>query len=163
MSDTARDLLRDLLAEALAGSNGHAPAPVVPPPPVAAVHRPSSWGPPAATAEPVTIETDEDLARFVATLVARCEDPAQREAIRAGGVRFTLLRADAAAPRHATPGSARHHGAGAIRVDRGAVTERKIADAAKAGGRIVLGPRAVLTPLAREKARALGVELEREG
>ena len=36
------------------------------------------------------------------------------------------------------------------------------AAAAKAGGRLVLGPRAVLTPLAREKARALGIEIERE-
>ena len=47
-------------------------------------------------------------------------------------------------------------------IDRGAVTERTVAAAAKAGGRLVLGPRAVLTPLAREKARALGIEIERE-
>ena len=47
-------------------------------------------------------------------------------------------------------------------IDRGAVTERTVAAAAKAGGRLVLGPRAVLTPLAREKARALGLEIERE-
>jgi hypothetical protein len=42
------------------------------------------------------------------------------------------------------------------------VTERKVQEAAKAGGRIVLGRGAVLTPLAREKARALGVQIERE-
>ena len=52
---------------------------------------------------------------------------------------------------------------GPTRIDRGAVTERTVAAAAKAGGRLVLGPRAVLTPLAREKARALGIEIEREG
>jgi len=47
------------------------------------------------------------------------------------------------------------------RVDKGAVTERTVAAAAKAGARLVLGPRAVLTPLARDKARVLGVPIER--
>ena len=42
------------------------------------------------------------------------------------------------------------------------MTERTVKEAAKAGARLVLGPGAVLTPLAREKARALGVEIERE-
>jgi len=41
------------------------------------------------------------------------------------------------------------------------VTERIVAAAAAAGARLVLGPRAVLTPLARDKARALGVPIER--
>jgi hypothetical protein len=36
------------------------------------------------------------------------------------------------------------------------------AAAATTGARLVLGPRAVLTPLAREKARALGVVVEKE-
>ena len=48
--------------------------------------------------EDVAMRTDADLdafARRVAALLARCEDPAQREAIRAGRVRFTL---GAAAP-----------------------------------------------------------------
>ena len=152
--DAARELIRELLAEALAAPNGNglggdaAPA-VYPPPPVAAVHRPSTWAAPAA--EPVTLRSDEDLERFVHALLARFEDPAQREAIRAGRVRFSLGGAAAAAAH-----------AGTIHVERGAVTERKVAEAAKAGARLVLGPGAVLTPLAREKARALGIELERE-
>ena len=48
------------------------------------------------------------------------------------------------------------------RVEKGAVTERAVIAAAKAGCRLVLGPRAVLTPLARDKARALGVPVEKE-
>jgi hypothetical protein len=48
------------------------------------------------------------------------------------------------------------------RVEKGAVTERAVIAAAKAGHRLVLGPRAVLTPLARDKARALGVPVEKE-
>jgi hypothetical protein len=50
----------------------------------------------------------------------------------------------------------------ALRIERGAVTERAVVAAAKDGRRIVLGARAVVTPLARDKARALGVALEKE-
>jgi hypothetical protein len=161
MSDAARDLLRELLAEALANGNGQ-PA-TVPPPPVAAVHRPSTWSQPAAPgevigngaapahdrgAEPVTISSDADLDRFVRALAARFEDAGQRAAARDGRLRFTL--GSGTAP------------VGVMRVAHGAVTERTIKKAAEAGGRLVLGPGAVLTPLAREKARALGIDIERE-
>jgi hypothetical protein len=151
MSDDAREILRELLAEALAGSNGHAVTPQVPPPPVAAVHRPSTWEAPAGGVERVSLAGDDDLNRFVRDLLTRPD----REAILAGRVRFTLARGGGGAPAVAAP-------AGATRVERGAVTERLVAATAKAGGRLVLGPRAVLTPLAREKARALGLEIERE-
>ena len=157
--DTAREILRELLAEALAGTNGHQPTPQVPAPPVAAVLRPSTWtGPPAggeviggAAAPPgpagtefVALGSDADLDRFIRALLARPQD---HEAILAGRLRFTLRRGEAA---------------GVVRIDRGAVTERKVEEAAKAGARLVLGPGAVLTPLAREKARAKGIEIERE-
>jgi hypothetical protein len=58
--------------------------------------------------------------------------------------------------------AAEHDFAGVVRVDRGAVTERKVEEAARTGARLVLGPKAVLTPLAREKARAKGIAIERE-
>jgi hypothetical protein len=47
-------------------------------------------------------------------------------------------------------------------VEKGAVTERVIRAAAAAGTRLVLAPGAVLTPLARDQAKALGVEIERK-
>jgi hypothetical protein len=161
-ADAARNLLRELLAEALANGNGQSAT--VPPPPVPAVHRPSTWTQPAVPgevigdraaphdhrgAEPVTIASDADLDRFVRALAARFEDPGVRAAARDGRLRFTLGRGAPA-------------GGGVMRVDRGAVTERTIKKAAEAGGRLVLGRGAVLTPLAREKARALGIEIERE-
>jgi hypothetical protein len=49
-----------------------------------------------------------------------------------------------------------------IQVERGAVTERAVKEAARTGARLVLSPRAVLTPLARDCARSLGVEIEKE-
>jgi hypothetical protein len=148
MSDDARDILRELLAEALAGTNGNGVTPQVPPPPVAAVHRPATWEAPAGGVERVSLAGDDDLNRFVRDILTR----ADREAILAGRVRFTRAGAE----------GSRAEGTGPTRIDRGAVTERTVAAAAKAGGRLVLGPRAVLTPLAREKARALGIEIERE-
>lgn len=146
--EEARKLVRELLQEALGNGNGLPAA--VPPPPVAAVHRPSTWSQPAAPGEvignparteQVRIESDADLAAFVRSVLEHGDE------IRSGRLRFTLGGA--------SPGSS-------MRVTHGAVTERTIRKAADAGGRLVLGPGAVLTPLAREKARALGVEIERE-
>jgi hypothetical protein len=153
MSDreAARELIRELLHEALAVPDGDGATPSVPPPPVAAVHRPSTWtAPPAEPGiEHVRIESDDDLDGFVRGLLARFENPREREAIQAGRLRFGLERAGAAA-------------AGTIRIPRGAVTERKVEEAARTGARLLLGRGAVLTPLAREKARAKGIAIERE-
>jgi hypothetical protein len=161
VSEEARQMLRELLAEALAGSNGNGVVPQVPAPPVAAVLRPSTWTAPPAGAEviggggtpaegpqPVPMASDDDLNRFARALLTR--PPAERDAILAGRLRFTLGEREGGAA------------AGTLRVDRGAVTERKVDEAARTGARLVLGPRAVLTPLAREKARAKGIAIERE-
>ena len=152
--DAARDILRDLLHEALAGVNGNGDgvAPQIPPPPVAAVHRPSTWEAAHGGTERVTIGNDDDLNRFVRDVLTRRD----HEAILAGRLRFTLARGGGGGDPHAGPQ------AGVVRVARGAVTERTVEQAAKAGARLVLGPGAVLTPLAREKARAKGIEIERE-
>jgi len=184
------ELLPGLLEEALTAQpatngNGHAapaaaaeePArsvPQVPAPPVAVVHRPAGWRPPAGsdTARPrpaaedtskgepgdpsierVDLRSDDDLDAFVRSLVRRLENPRDRMAIRAGRVRFRL---------GATP-AARPAGAGEVmRVERGAVTERTVRQAASAGAKLVLARRAVLTPMARDCARSLGVEIEKE-
>jgi hypothetical protein len=50
----------------------------------------------------------------------------------------------------------------ARRIDSGAVSERIVREAAAAGTRLVLGPRAVLTPMAHDAARSLGVQIEKE-
>jgi hypothetical protein len=196
------DLLPELLSEALTAQpatngNGHGdgagphpgpgpasdagtvPAggvPQVPAPPIAAVHRPSGWRPPAesdtttapaasaptvaqdaagATVERVDLRSDADLDAFVRSLVHRLENPRDRMAIRSGRLRFRLGTIAAAGGAPATTGPV-------IRVERGAVTERAVRDAAAAGARLVLARRAVLTPMARDRARSLGVEIEKE-
>ena len=47
-------------------------------------------------------------------------------------------------------------------LEKGAVTERHVREAAEQRARLVLSPRAVLTPMARDRARSLGVEIEKE-
>ena len=129
--------------------------------------------------ETVNLSTDEDLAAFVARLLDL--DPEARDELRAGRKRFRL----AAPPLPQTPstptvtiaaasGTNGTHGSNGLtavngsagsparRIERGAVTEKVVRDAARAGERLVLGPGAVLTPLARDRARASGVEISRE-
>ena len=103
--------------------------------------------------ETVSVRTDQELAAFVTRLLRLAEDPRRRDDVRTGRLRFRL------APGGAGPaGTARP----VRRIDKGAVTEAVVRDAARAGARLVLGRRAVLTPLARDRARAAGVEIERE-
>lgn len=101
--------------------------------------------------ETVSLRNDADLGAFVKRLLRLFENPKQRDALRAGRLRFRLAAA-------AGPGSVQP----AHRVDKGAVTEAMVRQAARAGARLVLGRRAVLTPLARDRARVAGVEIERE-
>jgi len=155
----------------------------VPAPPVAAVLRPSTWSIPATPGEvigdraaaaaqvignhgapgrveTVTIDTNEDLERFVRGLVSRVSNPRDLAAIQTGRLRFALRRSTPSAWADANaPGQPQ---VATVRVVKGAITERAVRDAAAKGARLVLARGAVLTPLARDCARALGVEIETE-
>jgi hypothetical protein len=137
--------------------------------------------------ETVNLSTDEDLAAFVARLLDA--DAQTREDLRAGRKRFRLAAPavpstsqitllPAARDPQATPevseisvvfgANGRTAVNGSVgppvrRIERGAVTEAVVRDAARAGERLVLGRGAVLTPLARDRARSSGVEIEMEG
>jgi hypothetical protein len=111
---------------------------------------------PALSGE-VVVQDDADLGALVRRIAVLCDEPATRAALREGRHRFRL----AGTPRTSIP----QRGASVapvMRIERGAATERAVAKAAADGARLVLGPRAVLTPLARDKARVLGVEIEKE-
>ena len=115
--------------------------------------------------ETVNLSTDEDLASFVKRLLDL--DPDQREELRSGRIRFRLatVALTPAAPPSPSPSPSPGAGPGASpvrRIERGAVTEAMINQAARAGERLVLGRGAVLTPLARDRARARGVQIEKE-
>jgi hypothetical protein len=149
---TDADLLRTLVREAL---REVLPAAGVAPP--AAGAAPAQEGPVftardgVESVETVSLRTDQELAAFVSRLLHLFENPKHRGDLRAGRLRFRLAPSGAA-------GSTRP----AHRIEKGAVTEAAVRDAARAGARLVLGRRAVLTPLARDRARASGVEIEKE-
>lgn len=108
--------------------------------------------PSAGRVETIRIVSDGDLDVFARHLLELFENPKNRQDLRAGKYRFTL------APGHAPDAPPAH----VRRIERGAVTERCVMAAADAGERLLLARRAVLTPLARDKARSLGVHVEKE-
>ncbi|MEV0973769.1 hypothetical protein [Microtetraspora glauca] len=150
-----REVLRDLLPAvlpALAGRSAAGATPVAEP-----------------VVEQVAVGADGDLTAFALRVLDLAADPARSADLRAGRLRFRLdppparteALAEPAEPAEPTvaaavPPEAVH------RHEKGAVTERHVAAAAAAGARLVLGPRAVLTPLARERVRASGLAVERE-
>ena len=104
--------------------------------------------------ETVRICDDADLHAFALHLLELFDNPKNRQDLRAGRYRFRL--AASTLPQGLATAAATR------RMERGAVTERHVKAAADAGERLVLGRGAVLTPLAREKARTLGVPVEKE-
>ncbi|MGV0807792.1 hypothetical protein [Mycolicibacterium setense] len=169
--DELRALVREVVREAVRDARAAAktPGPVtVPPPPapapptVAGLSAPPTvadqfgvqpTGPRAVDGknrtETVQLSNDRDLDSFVRKLLRLFESPKTRADLKAGRLSFRLA------------GSNRASGGGANRrIETGAVTERHIAD--MTGGTLVLGRKAVLTPLAREKARTLGITIEKE-
>jgi hypothetical protein len=186
-TDQLRQLVREVLAEALPGlahrtgppeqappSVPSAPAPAQQaaparqaPPAPPSVPAPLPPAPPSSvpvgdTAPPVTadtangpwtvrLSTDDDLHAFVVRVLKLADNPKLRRDLIGGRIRFSLAGQPAGAAAQAVH-----------RVEAGAVTERTVVAAARAGARLVLGSRAVLTPLARDKARALGVPIEKE-
>lgn len=103
-----------------------------------------------ARTDAVRITTDKELAAFVRQLLRLFENPKTRADLRNGRLTFRLAGGGDA-------GQAATH-----RIDSGAVTGRHVADVAASCGVLVLGRKAVLTPLGREKARALGITIRKE-
>ena len=102
----------------------------------------------------VRLSTDEDLHAFVLRVLKLAGNPKVRGDLISGRARFRLAGMSTTTA-SSTAAAATHQ------VEKGAVTERAVIAAAAAGARLVLGPRAVMTPLAKDKARALGVPIER--
>jgi hypothetical protein len=98
--------------------------------------------PSTGAVETVHIANDGDLAAFVAHIM----QTSTLEAVRSGKLRFALQG-----------GTVPAVAGGAL---EGVITERKLDKIARTGT-LVLGPGGVLTPLARDKARRLGLKIER--
>jgi len=97
-----------------------------------------------AAVESVRIGNDQELAAFIARLI----DPATAERVRSGKLRFTVGAASL------SPAAAPHASLA------GVITEKTI-DRHAGAGTVVIEANAVLTPLARDRARRLGLRIER--
>lgn len=111
----------------------------------------------------VSVRDDADLARFAEEVLRLADDPRDGPLLRSGAIRFRLAGGPARAASGPPPAAPRPEPEAARRVERGPVTERHVRDAEAAGvRRLVLGRAAVLTPMARDRARTAGVEIVRE-
>ena len=144
-AEALRAMVREVLREVL---------------PAGALRRetPSGAAPPTDVRR-VRVRDDRDLADVVTQVLDLAEDPAGLADLRAGRVRFTLLTDRTPTAPADSPGDAPADSP--IDVERGAVTERLIQRAAREERSLRIGPRAVITPLARDRARALGVTIHR--
>lgn len=134
-----REVLRDALPSVLAGS---------------AVTTSPSIG-----SEQVELNDDADLAAFVRQVAAECADPQRRADLAAGRSTYTLA-ARARVSAGPDPASLGHDTV--IRIERGAVTERHVRQAARTGTSIVAAAGVAVTPLALDRARSTGVDIKRE-
>lgn len=100
----------------------------------------------------VRVRDDHDLSDLVTQILNLAEDPDRAADLRSGRIRFRLA---------GESGTGAPAGPAPLEVERGAVTERVIAQAAREQRPLHIGPRAVVTPLARDRARALGVQIHR--
>ena len=112
--------------------------------------------PAARRVERARIAADGDLAGFVADLQRRLSDPGFALRLRLGQHRFVLdgtARAEAPDRRERAAEEAL----------QGVITESRLMTLAGNGTTIRLAPGAILTPLAQDRLRALGIKIEKAG
>jgi hypothetical protein len=142
--EALRAVIRDVLRE------------IVPAAAARAASRPAEQTGAGPVIEEVTIAGDRDLQAFVARVLRLCDEPDGRAALRDGRHRFRL-RAGSSAAAAGAPADGQPQ-----RIDAGVLSESKVIALARGGRQVMLGKRVVVTPLARDKARQLGLKLERE-
>jgi hypothetical protein len=136
-----RALIRDVIATELAAVKAE---------------RAQAASSPAPAEHRVRIASDTDLAAFAKEVLALAADPAAQRKIAAGTYGFKLESASSTAP---SPSRSAPSG-GASRIDKGVVTESALAKLPR-GSRLQIGAEVSVTPLARDKARNLGITIER--
>lgn len=167
LSGLVRETVREVLLELRAPDRTPPGAGTVEPLPARSQAATPAWAQfvsdsgPRRRTEQVRIETDKDLAAFVSRILSLADNPRTRADLRNGWLRFSLAGPTVirAAGGRAPVTSGRTP---ALRVSRGLVTERTVEAAAEQGRRLLIAKGVVVTPLARDKARSLGVDIEKE-
>jgi hypothetical protein len=142
-NEMLRSLVRDALREALGGANGAAEI----------AKALAVEAKPAQVVEVVSLNNDSDVKSLVNRVLDMATDPHTLSALRQGQIVFQLNQQ---ASNHSTSDS------GITRIEKGAVTESTIRKAAESGSTLIVARKVVVTSLARDKARDLGVTIIRE-
>ena len=142
-NEMLRSLVRDALREALNGANGATEI----------AKALSVESKPAQLVEVVSLNNDSDLKSLVNRVLDLAADPQTLTALRDGTIAFQLSQQS---------GTHSSNDSNATRIEKGAVTESTIRKAAESGSTLILGRKVVVTSLARDKARDLGVAIIRE-
>jgi hypothetical protein len=142
-----KSLLRDLVKSVIAEE-------------VAAIRKPVTAPAAVSSEERVTMATDSDLVAFARRVLSLASDPAKAKEIAAGRYPFRLARTamphTPAPTSHSTVPVAQSH-----RIDSGVITESTLNKLPRGLSRLLLGPGVTVTPLAKDRARALGLTFER--
>jgi len=116
----------------------------------------------APAEERITIAGDADLVAFARRVLSLAGDPGKAKEIAAGRYPFRLHRPAAqhnsAPAQQPTPISSATQ---SHRIDSGVVTEATLNKLPRGLTRLLLGPGVTVTPLAKDRARVLGLTFER--
>jgi hypothetical protein len=109
----------------------------------------------------VRIAGDADLAAFAKQVLNLAADPAIQKAISAGTYKFKLEGGSASSATASSPRTGGVPAASSTRIDEGVVTETALMKLPRGTTRLQIGAGVSVTPLARDKARHLGIVIER--
>jgi hypothetical protein len=115
---------------------------------------------PQVREEYVAIRTDADLQAFVRRIAEILRDGRSREEIERGRWIFRLGERPSSAPAPQTASPARPV-AVTSRIERGIISERQVEALAPGTTRLLVGREVRFTPLARDRLRVRGIEIER--
>ena len=153
-----RELVKAVIAEEVAAVRKSVAAPAQP-----------AQAKPTPAPESVRIASDADLVAFARKVLSLAGDPAKAKDIAAGRYPFRLEQAPAQIPvpqparPAATPTAAPKPAASGqtLRIDSGVVTETMLNKLPRGLAKLVLAPGVTVTPLAKDRARTLGLTFER--
>jgi hypothetical protein len=109
----------------------------------------------------VALTTAADIDRFARDILEAGDQPDLRNAIAAGEIRFDFGGPGTAAGASTATEKPGARG-GTFQMKAGVLNEAKVTEIARTHSKILLGGEVALTPLARDKARELKVELVRQ-
>jgi len=147
-NDMLRSLVREALRDALGGAQGVATLVAKTPAPLAT----------AQVTEVVSLSNPHEMNAFVQRILDMGEDAATRTQLRSGGIAFELAGGSATSTTAGTSVSGN-----SIHIEKGAVTESMVRKAAESGATLIVGRRAVVTALAKDKAKDMHVTIIKEG